>query len=96
MCHFCLGRYEEAVSLAKQYRNVAEGLGNTDVIWVHYLMLTLNYMRMGLEQEARDALNELLRLFPGFSLEWNRIYSVYKDPKYLEAQQNDLRKAGLK
>jgi hypothetical protein len=59
-------------------------------------MLTLNYMRMGLGQEARDALNELLRLFPDFSLEWNRIYSVYKDPKYLEAQQNDLRKAGLK
>jgi adenylate cyclase len=96
MCHYCLGRYDEAVSLAKQYRNVAEGLGNRDVIWVHYLMLTLNYMRMGLEQEARDALNELLHLFPGFSLEWNRIYSVYKDPKYLEAQQNDLRKAGLK
>jgi adenylate cyclase len=96
MCHYCLGRYEEAVSLAKQYRSIAEGLGNRDVIWVHYLMLTLNYMRMGLGQEARDALNELLRLFPGFSLEWNRIYSVYKDPKYLEAQQNDLRKAGLK
>jgi hypothetical protein len=51
---------------------------------------------MGLEKEARDALAELLRLFPQFSLEWDRIYSVYKDPKYMESQQEDLRRAGLK
>ena len=96
MCHHCLGRYEEAISFAKQYRNVAEELGLNETIWVYYLMLTLNYVRMGLDQEARDALAELLRLFPDFSLEWNRIYSAYRDSKYLEAQQNDLRKAGLK
>jgi tetratricopeptide (TPR) repeat protein len=96
MCHYCLGRHEEAISFAKQYRNVAEELGLNEAIWVYYLMLTLNYVRLGLDQEARDALAELLRLFPDFSLEWNRIYSAYRDPKYLEAQQNDLRKAGLK
>ncbi|MGD8521238.1 MAG: adenylate/guanylate cyclase domain-containing protein [Desulfobacterales bacterium] len=96
MCHYCLGSYEVAVSFAKQYRKVAEGLGHSETIWVYYLMLTLNYMRMGLEKEARHALAELLRLFPEFSLEWNRIYSIYKDPKYMESQQEDLRKAGLK
>ena len=96
MCHYCLDRYEEAISFAKQYRRVAEGLGLNETIWVYYLMLTLNYARMGLNQEARDALAELLRLFPEFSLEWNRIQSAYRDPQYLEAQQNDLRKAGLK
>ena len=96
MCHYCLGSYEEAISFAKQYRNVAEKLGLNEAIWPYYLLLTLNYMRMGLDQEARDALAELLRLFPEFSLEWNRIYSVYRDPKYIESQQKDLRKAGLK
>ena len=96
MCHYCLGRYEEAVSFAKQYCNVAEGLGHREVIWFYYLMLALNYIRMGLDQEARDALAELLRLFPTFSLEWYRQYSCYRDPKYLESQQKDLRKAGLK
>lgn len=96
MCHHCLGRYEEAISIAEQYRHVAEYLGLSETIWVYYLMLTLNYMRIGLDQEARNALAELLQLFPGFSLEWNRIYSVYRDPKYLEAQQEDLKKAGLK
>jgi adenylate cyclase len=95
MCHYCLDRHEEAISFAKQYRHVAESLGHSEFIWGYYLMLTLNYIRMGLDQEARDALAELLRLFPEFSLEWNRIYSVYKDPKYLEAQQKDLKKAGL-
>jgi adenylate cyclase len=96
MCHYCLGSYKEAVSFAEQYYNVAEGLGHIEAIWGYYLMLTLNYIRMGLDQEARDALAELLRLFPIFSLEWNRQYSCYKDPKYLESQQKDLRKAGLK
>jgi adenylate cyclase len=96
MCHYCLDRYEEAISFAKQYRHVAEALGLGEVIWVYYLMLTLNYVRMGLDQEARDALVQLLRLFPEFSLEWNRIYSVYSDPNYVESQQKDLRKAGLK
>ena len=96
MCHHCLGRYEEAISTAKQYRHVAEYLELNEAIWVYYLMLTLNYVRMGQDQEARDALAELLQLFPDFSLEWNRIYSAYRDPKYLEAQQEDLKKAGLK
>jgi adenylate cyclase len=96
MCHYCLGKYEGAISFAKQYRNVAEELEVKEAIWPYYLLLTLNYMRMGLDQEARDALAELLRRFPEFSLEWNRIYSIYRDPKYLEAQQKDLKKAGLK
>jgi tetratricopeptide (TPR) repeat protein len=96
MCHYCLDRHMEAISFAKHYRNVAEELGLNEMIWTYYLMLTLNYVRMGLDQEACDALAELLRLFPDFSLEWNRRYSSYRDPKYLESQQRDLRKAGLK
>jgi adenylate cyclase len=96
MCHYCLDRHEEAVSFAKHYRTETEKLGLNEMIWIYYLMLTLNYASMGLDQEARDALAELLRLFPDFSLEWNRRYSSYRDPKFLEIQQNDLRKAGLK
>ena len=96
MCHYCLGRHEKAISYAKQYCAVVEKLELNELIWIYFLMLTLNYVRMGLDQEASDALAELLRLFPEFSLEWNRRYSSYRDPKYLEDQQEDLKKAGLK
>jgi hypothetical protein len=59
-------------------------------------MLAMNYIKLGLDQEARDAATELLRQFPDHTLEWDRRYSCYKDPAYLESQHKDLRKAGLK
>jgi hypothetical protein len=58
-------------------------------------MLAMNYIRLGQGKEAREAAAELLRLFPIFSLEWDRKYSYYKNPSHLEHQHEDLRKAGL-
>ncbi|UCG05571.1 MAG: adenylate/guanylate cyclase domain-containing protein [Desulfobacterales bacterium] len=96
MCCYWTGRYEEAISVAKKFRQLAESAGHAEAIWGYHLMLTLNYMKLGLDQEARDAATELLRLFPAFTLEWDRRYSCYKNPEYLESQHKDLRKAGLK
>jgi adenylate cyclase len=96
MCYYWTGRYEEAISVARKFRKLAESGGNAEAIWGYHLMLTLNYIKLGLEQEAHDAATELLRLFPAFTLEWDRRYSCYKDPEYLESQHKDLRKAGLK
>jgi hypothetical protein len=56
----------------------------------------MNYIRLGRNQEARKAAAEVKRLFPEYSLEWDRQFSVYKDPAHLERQHEDLRKAGLK
>ncbi|NIR16991.1 MAG: hypothetical protein GWN86_24970 [Desulfobacterales bacterium] len=58
-------------------------------------MLTINHIRLGREQEAREAAAGLLRSFPNFSLEWDRQYSHYQNPEHLEQQHEDLRKAGL-
>ena len=34
MCYYCLGRYEEAISYAKQYRALTEKLGLKEMIWI--------------------------------------------------------------
>ena len=96
MCYYWTGRYEEAISVVRKFHKLAGSHIHDEAIWAYHLMLAMNYIKLGPDQEARDALAELLQLFPDFSLEWNRIYSAYRDPKYLEAQQEDLKKAGLK
>jgi tetratricopeptide (TPR) repeat protein len=96
MCHYYLGKYEEAVAFAEQLRTLAQSHGEDNILWSSHLILAMNYIRLGREKEARAAATEVLRLFPSFSLEWDRLYSCYKDPGHLERQHEDLRKAGLK
>lgn len=96
MCHYYLGKYEEAVAFAEQLRTLAQSRGEDNILWSSHLILAINYIRLGREKEARAAATEVLRLFPSFSLEWDRLYSCYKDPGHLERQHEDLRKAGLK
>ena len=96
MCYYYVGRNEEAIEVAENYRKLTQKRGEDEFLWPYYLMLTLNYVRLGKEREAREALGGLLKLFPGFTFEWDRQYSVYKDPEHLERQHEDLRKAGLK
>jgi len=96
MCHYYLGKYEEAVAFAEQLRTLAQSRGEDNILWSSHLILAINYIRLGREKEARAAATEVLRLFPSFSLEWDRLYSCYKDPAHLERQHEDLRKAGLK
>jgi adenylate cyclase len=96
MCYYYVGRHEEAVALAQKYRNLTQSRGEDDFLWPYHLMMAINYIRLGREREAREAAAGLLRLFPAFSLEWDRHYSHYKNPSHLERQHEDLRKAGLK
>jgi len=95
MSYYCLGRYEDASEIAEQLRLLTQSRGDK-IIWGAYLMLAMNYIRLGREQEARLAAAELIRLNPDYSLELDRRYSCYKDPHILEHQHEDLRKAGLK
>jgi len=80
MCHYYLDRYAEALELSEQLRNLAESRGEAEILLAYHLMLAMNYIRLGRDQEARAAAAELLRLFPDFTLEWDRQYSCYKDP----------------
>jgi adenylate cyclase len=95
LCYYYVGRHKEAIELAEKYRELTKSR-EEEFIWPHLLILAMNYIRLGQEKEACEAASELLRLFPIFSLEWNRKYSYYKNPSHLERQHEDLRKAGLK
>ena len=96
MSYYYLGRYEAAVGLAKQFHDLADSRGEEYLLYWYYSMLAMNYVRLGRHQEAQEAAAKVLRGFPEYSLEWDRQFSVYKDPAHLERQHEDLRKAGIK
>jgi len=95
MSYYCIGRYEEAKDSAEQFLRLAESRGD-QIAWAAYLMLAMNYIRLGREREARLAVLESSRLNPDYSLEVDRRYSCYRDVNIIERQHEDLRKAGLK
>ena len=95
MSYYCIGSYEEAKDSAEQFRHLAESRGD-QIAWAAYLMLAMNYIRLGREREARLAVLESSRLNPDYSLEVDRRYSCYRDSNIIERQHEDLRKAGLK
>jgi adenylate cyclase len=95
MSYYCNGWYEEARDTAEEFRRLAQSRGE-GMLWVAYVMLAMDYSRLGQNQEARLAAEELIRLNPDFTLEMDRAYSFYKDSHILERQHEDLRKAGVK
>jgi adenylate cyclase len=96
MCYYYVGRHEEAIRLAEEFFNLAESRGEKFISYYYYAIVAMNYIRLGRDQEARNAAAEIKSLFPEYSLEWDRQFSVYKDPAHLERQHEDLRKAGLR
>jgi adenylate cyclase len=83
------GRYEEAV-LA--YKNVLQRA--PDDIYAH-VQLVAAYSFMGLENEARAEVKEVLRINPKFSLEFYDKTTILKDRSIIFNIIGALRKAGL-
>lgn len=96
MCYYYVGRHAEAIKLGEQLYSLAGSRGEKFISYWYHAILAMNYIRLGRNEEARKAAAEVKRLFPEYSLEWDRQFSVYKDPAHLERQHEDLRKAGLK
>jgi adenylate cyclase len=96
MCYYYVGRHEEAIRLAEEFFNLADSRGEKFISYWYYAIVAMNYIRLGRDHEARAAAAEIIRLFPEYSLEWDRQFSVYKDLEHLERQHEDLRKAGLR
>jgi adenylate cyclase len=94
MSYYCIGRYEEAKDAAEQFRHLAQSR-DEEILWAAYIILTMSYIRLGRDQDARRAVADLIRLYPDYSLEVARRYACYQDPNMLERQLDDLRKAGL-
>jgi adenylate cyclase len=86
---FQLGRYEEAVELLKQR------LSRNPVTDVSRALLASCYGHLGRSDEARAAWQDVLRVNPGYSLEYRRKVLPYKNPADFELVVDGLRKAGV-
>jgi adenylate cyclase len=96
MCCYYVGKHEEAIELAEQLRKLTDTRGEEFLHYWSHGIAAMNYIRLGRDKEGREAATKLLRDYPEYSLEWDKQFSIYKDPENLERQHADLRKAGLK
>jgi adenylate cyclase len=88
------GRYEQAIATYNELLERRRKTGGTTI--QSHLGLTLTYMKIGKEDEARDHAAEVLRMDPAFSLEWVRQATFFKDQALLEEDLAAMGKAGLK
>jgi adenylate cyclase len=88
--HFAAGRYEEAVRWEQR------SLQRAPDLWIALGTLASSYAHLGRLDEARTALEEMLRRSPEFSLDAVRMVSSFADPAFMERWIDGLRKAGFK
>ena len=95
MCFYYTHRYREAVVMAKEFLNLAESQGDLELLYFGHAILAMNYIRMGMNEDARLAAARVLHYFPKYSLEWDRKASFYQNPDHLKKQHDDLKEAGI-
>ena len=83
------GQYEKAIEVGKKALS-----GNPDNLPVH-LTLAASYSAINRTEDARKAVEEILRINPGFSLEYFANTLPSKNQEELDKYINALRKAGL-
>jgi adenylate cyclase len=86
----CVGRYEEAVKHLKK----ALELSPNDLF--AHLSLSITYIKLGRDEEAKAEAAEVLRIHPKFSLDYYAKVNPIKCQSVLEDSIACLRKAGLK
>jgi TolB-like protein/Flp pilus assembly protein TadD len=89
MAHVAAGRYEDAVDWARRLRRRKPDFPLT------YLILAGSYVWLERIDEARSALEEALRLNPGYSLSGIRVALAGASVDFRERTIDALRKAGL-
>jgi tetratricopeptide (TPR) repeat protein len=89
MAHIAAGRYEDAVDWAQRLRQ------RKPEYPVTYLILAGTYVRLERLDEAQSALEEALRLNPGYSLSAVRLALAGANVAFRERTIEALRKAGL-
>ena len=89
MAHMKNGKYEKTIELSKK------GLrDHPDEIGI-YLTLAASYSALNRIEEAQNAVDEILRINPNFSLEYYSKTLPYKNQETLDKYVEALRKAGL-
>ena len=90
MAHFAAKRYEDAAEWAR--RSVQR---RTDLA-LGFRCLATSYAHLGRDEEARAALQEVMRLQPGYSVAHLRLVLSSANPEFAERFIDGLRKTGLK
>ena len=87
--HLLLGQYEDTVAVLKKRQE-----RNPEAATVYGLLASC-YGHLGRLAEGQDALAELLRINPDFSVERGRRVLPFKNSEDFERRVEGLRKAGL-
>jgi tetratricopeptide (TPR) repeat protein len=85
-----VGKLDEAIA------NLKDCIAREPDSWIAYLGLAALYVKIGMEDKARDLVDKVNRLNTGLSLEQFKQIAIYKDAALLEDVADALRKAGLK
>jgi len=85
-----VGKLDEAIA------NLKDCIAREPDSWIAYLGLATLYVKMGMEDKARDLVDQVNQLNTGLSLEQFKQIAIYKDEALLEDTIGALRKAGLK
>ena len=83
------GQYEKAIEAGKKALS-----GNPDNLGA-YITLAVSYSTLNRTEDARKAVEEILRINPGLSLEYYAKTIPHKNQEMLDKYINALRKAGL-
>jgi adenylate cyclase len=88
--------HEKALEIAEQQLHLVKSRGvfGRGLITSHLILAEVN-IQLGREKEARKHAQEVLRNYPGFSLEEFSKSTFYKDRSQLDSRLDNLRKAGL-
>jgi adenylate cyclase len=95
MCYYYLGRYEEMLEIGRNYLKIAESRKIKNMAFGGHFISSLSLVRLGKIEEARSHMKKVLKIYPFYSIWFDRQVSYYKNSKDLENQHQDLRKAGL-
>jgi adenylate cyclase len=89
------GQYEEAIAVNKQLLERSQKEKNQFWAIAGHAWLAIGYSMLGREEEARYHAAEVLKVYPDWSLEWEREVYSYKNPTDLERHLDALRKLGI-
>jgi adenylate cyclase len=88
--YYELRRYDEAIAAYQ------EALRRNPDFWGAHQYLAATYAEQGRQKEAHAEAAEVLRIYPGFSVNWVRDNVPFKNQADLDRSVSGLRKAGLK
>jgi adenylate cyclase len=93
--YYWVGRYDEALTLAERLIEVGREVGFTlGVVWGHTCSVIVK-IKLGRLSEASQDADEILKIWPWYSLDYTRSIYFYKDSANMEHWIDGLRMAGI-